>query len=293
MLAEREAEVLVTGLCYPECPRWHDGHLWLSDQYDRTVWRIDEQGARTVAARLDGPPSGLGWLAEGDGESDSDLLVVSMHDRTVRRVGADVDGTPTVFADLSAHHRGPSNDMVVVPPDLVYVGNIGFDFYAGESLAETVLLRVDRDGRVSVAADGLVCPNGMAVSPDRDRLYVAESLAGRITTFAIAPDGTLHDRTVFAELPGRRPDGICLDADGAVWAACARTPEAVRIAPGGEVVDVVRSRDNHVYACALGGTDRRTLFLCTAPSDVPDEALARRGGQVETCRVEVSGAGWP
>ena len=284
MLAEREAEVLVTGLCYPECPRWHDGNLWLSDQYDRTVWRIDEQGAKTVAARLDGPPSGLGWLDDGD------LLVVSMHDRTVRRVGA--DGTPAVFADLSTHHRGPTNDMVVVPPDLVYVGNIGFDFYAGEEPAETVVLRVGPDGTVDVAADGLVCPNGMVVSPGRDRLYVAESLAGRITTFTIAPDGTLHDRAVFAELPGRRPDGICLDAEGAVWAACARTPEAVRIAPGGAVVDVVRSRDNHVYACALGGADRRTLFLCTAPTDVPDEAVARRGGQVETCRVDVPGAGW-
>lgn len=291
MPAEREAEVLVTGLCYPECPRWHDDHLWLSDQYDHTVWRVDEHGGTEVAARLDGPPSGLGWLPDGDGESDGDLLVVSMHDRTVRRIGA--DGTPTLFADLSPHHRGPANDMVVVPPDLVYVGNIGFDFYAGEEPAATVLLRVRPDGTVAVAAGDLVCPNGMAVAPDRDRLYVAESLAGRITTFAIAPDGTLHDRAVFAELPGLRPDGICLDAEGAVWAACARTPEALRIAPGGEVLEVVRSRDNHVYACALGGADRRTLFLCTAPTDVPDEAVARRGGRVETARVEVPGAGWP
>jgi sugar lactone lactonase YvrE len=281
----REARVLATGFCYPECPRWRDGHLWLSDQYDQTVWRVDHRGARTVAAHLDGPPSGLGWL-------DPDhLLVVSMHDRTVRRVGP--DGVATVLADLSPHHRGPANDMVVAPPDLVYVGNIGFDFYAGESLAETVLLQVRRDGTVRAVADGMVCPNGMAVAPGRDRLYVAESLAGRVTTFAIGPGGALRDRAVFAELPGRRPDGLCLDADGAVWVACARTHEAVRIAPGGDVVEVVRSRDNHVYACALGGEDRRTLFLCTAPTDVPDEAVARRGGQVETCRVEAPGAGWP
>jgi sugar lactone lactonase YvrE len=288
---QHETEVLVTGLCYPECPRWHDGHLWLSDQYDHTVWRIGEDGTKAVAARLDGRPSGLGWLDDGD------LLVVSMHDRTILRVGA--DGEPTVFAALAGHHHGPTNDLLVGPPTaaadelLIYVGDIGFDFYAGDAVADTVLLRVDGAGRASVVADEMVCPNGMAISPGRDRLYVAESLAGRITTFAIAAEGSLHDREVFAELADQRPDGICLDAEGAVWAALARTHEAVRIAPGGDVVEVARSRDNHVYACALGGADRRTLFLCTAPVDTPDEAVARRGGLVETCRVEVPGAGWP
>jgi sugar lactone lactonase YvrE len=228
-----------------------------------------------------------------------------MHDRAILRVDGGSGSGQLVFAELAGLHHGPTNDLVVAPPTgagaatgagaepLIYVGDIGFDFYAGDALADTVLLRVDRRGRASVVATDMVCPNGMAVSPERDRLYVAESLAGRITTFAIAPDGDLASREVFAELPDQRPDGICLDADGFVWAALARTPEAVRIAPGGEVVEVARSRGNHVYACALGGTDRRTLFLCTAPVDTPDEAVARRGGQVETCRVEVPGAGWP
>jgi sugar lactone lactonase YvrE len=288
-----EGTVVADGLCYPECPRWHDGALWLSDQYDGTVWRVDPFRRRserrdgpiaagTVAARVE-TPSGLGWLGD-------DLLVVSMHDRAVLRVGP--DGDATTFAELGAFHRGPANDMVVVPPDLVLVGNIGFDFYAGEPLAETVLLRVGPDGGVTVAAEGLVCPNGMAVTPGRDRLHVAESLAGRITTFALGPGGDLGDRQVFADLPGRRPDGICLDAEGAVWAACARSPDVLRIAPGGEVLGVVRS-ENQVYACVLGGPDRRTLFVCTAPSDVPDEAVARRGGRVEAWTVDVPGAGWP
>ena len=276
-------DTVVGGLCYPETPRWHDGRLWLSDQYDRAIVEVDPAGSSRVVARFDDSPSGLGWLDDGT------LLAVLMHDHSVVRVA---DGAAaSVFADLGGRHGGPTNDMVVAG-DLIYVGNIGFDFYAGEDLAETSLFRIDAQGEVSIAADGLVCPNGMAISPDRTRLYVAESLAGRISSFRIDADGGLHDRSVFAELPDLRPDGICLDADGAIWAACARTPDALRVAEGGEILATARSANNHVYACALGGADRRTLFLCTSPTDIAEEAVERREGAVEACAVDVPGVGW-
>lgn len=280
---EVTTDTVVSGLCYPETPRWHDGHVWVSDQYDQAIVEVDPLGGSRVAARFDDSPSGLGWLDDGT------LLAVLMHAHSVVRV-ADGSASST-FANLDGLHGGPTNDMVVAG-DLIYVGNIGFDFYAGEDLTETPLFRLDPAGEVSIAADGLVCPNGMAISPDRTRLYVAESLAGRISSFRIGADGSLYDRAVFAELPGLRPDGICLDADGAIWAACARTPDALRVAEGGEILATARSENNHVYACTLGGADRRTLFLCTSPTDIAEEAVERREGAVEACVVEVPGVGW-
>jgi len=186
---------LVSGLAYPECPRWHDGALWLSDQHDGTVLRLSDTGASEVVVAVPGGPAGLGWTPEGT------LLVVSMHDH--RLLAFDGAQLRTV-ADLSGLHPGLSNDMVVDEAGRAYIGNIGFDFYAGEEPRTTVVVLV-ADGQVTVAADALLVPNGMVI--DGPALVVAESFAHRLTAFDRADDASLTGRRVFAIWTGRSPTG--------------------------------------------------------------------------------------
>jgi sugar lactone lactonase YvrE len=231
-----------------------------------------------VDLELDDSPSGLGWLPGGD------LLVVSMVRRALLRVDG---GAPTVHADLAPLTRYRANDLVVDAVGRAYVSSFGFDLEGGAPPEPTALLRVDPDGRVHVAARDVVFPNGMVLSPDGGTLVVAETYAARLTAFDVAADGSLSGRRVFADLPGVAPDGICLDAEGQVWVATARSPEVLRVRDGGEVTARVAVGTGALsYACALGGDDGRTLFVCTAPGWRPGP----RAGRIEVARVEVPAA---
>ena len=230
-----------------------------------------------------GQPSGLGWLPDGR------LLVVSMLDRRLLRL--DDEGLVEV-ADLSALATGPCNDMVVDAEGRAYVGNFGFDRHQGEEPRTAVLVRVDPDGRVTVADEELWFPNGSVITPDGRTLIVGETRAARLTAWDRAPDGSLSRRRVFAELGQNVPDGICLDAEGAVWCADPRNNEIIRVVEGGEVVQRISSGRLGAYACMLGGEDRRTLFVCTNATSGPAAAEAR-AGRVEYARVDVPGAGLP
>ena len=251
-----DVETFATGLDFGEGPRWHDERLWVSDFYRRRVSSYDAAGVEQVEVELDDQPSGLGWLPDGS------LLVVAMTTRQVRRI--DGQGTEHVHADLSSIATGPCNDMVVDARGNAYVGNFGFDMEAGSAPAPADLALVRPDGSVEVAATGLRFPNGSVITPDGGTLVVGESMGARYRAYTIADDGTLTDERTWAEVPGKGPDGFALDADGAIWMADAFGAGCFRIAEGGEVLDgVVASQP--VYACALGGTERRTLFLITAP----------------------------
>ena len=272
----------ITGAFF-ECPRWHDDRLWVSDYWGRTVTAIPAGGTGEVVAEVPGSPSGLGWLPDGT------LLVVSMMDRKLLRV--DGDGT-SVHADLSAYSGPQCNDMVVDAAGRAYVSTI--DFMAFAEMPATSLVRVDPDGTVALAADGLAFPNGSVITPDGSTLIIAESWAARLTAFDIRPDGGLTNRRVWADLgQGCAPDGIALDADGAVWVADAGGKRAILVREGGEVLAEIRAGELDVIACALGGADGRTLFLCTTPDFrlSPDEAARRRPSRVLTARVDVPGAG--
>ncbi|MCF6744469.1 SMP-30/gluconolactonase/LRE family protein [Blastococcus sp. KM273128] len=270
--------VLADDLGFPEAPRWHGGRLWFSDFHDRVVRRMPAAGGPEVVLELDDSPSGLGWLPDGD------LLVVSMVRRALLRVGE--RGT-RVHADLSAATRFRANDLVVDTAGRAYVSSFGFDLESGAEPVATDLVRVDPDGSVSVAAPDVVFPNGMVLGPDGRTLVVAETYGARLTAFDVAADGSLSGRRVFAELPGVAPDGICLDAEGQVWVATARTPEVLRVRDGGEVTARVAVGSGSLsYACALGGDDGRTLFVCTAPSWRPGP----RAGRIEAAQVEVPAA---
>lgn len=284
-MTARTTRVILDGLAFPEGPRWHDGRLWFSDQHDTRVVAMKVDGAAETIVEVPQQPSGLGWLPDGR------LLVVSMLDRTLMRL--EPDGALVVHADLSELAPASCNDMVVDARGRAYVGNFGFDMYAGAKPRETCLVAVEPDGRAHVAAEDLAFPNGSVITADGSTLLVGESMASRISAFDIAPDGTLANRRVWAQLEGATVDGMCLDAEGAVWAACPFTGRVLRIREGGDVVDEVTGTHPGAFACMLGGDDRRTLYVCTAPTHVPDEARAAHGGRIEAVSVEVPGAGRP
>ncbi len=276
-------EVLLDGLTFPEAPRWRDGRLWFSDFYSHRVMSVGLDGRAQTIVQVPQRPSGLGWTPAGE------LLVVSMLDRRLLRF----DGKRLQqVADLSAVATGPCNDMVVDAAGRAYVGNFGYDRHNGEAERNACLARVDPDGRVLRAAEDLVFPNGTVITPDGRTLIVGETFANRLTAFDRGEDGSLANRRVFAELPGCYPDGICLDAEGAVWVANPRGERVLRVLEGGRIADSVATPQRGSYACMLGGPDRRTLFILTNTGSGP--AMAQKAeGRIETVRVPVPGAGLP
>lgn len=277
-------ELLLDDLVFAEGPRWHDGRLWFSDMHAHEVVAVDARGLRTTIAKVPGSPSGLGWLPDGR------LLVVSMEDRRLLRMD---DGRLVEHADLSSLAPFHLNDMVVDGRGNAFVGNFGFDLHGGAKTRETCLIHVAPDGRARIAAENLGFPNGSAVTPDGGTLIVAESFAQRLTAFDVATDGTLSNRRVWAQLDFV-PDGIALDADGCVWAAYPVTPGSFRrVAPGGGVLQKIDAGDRGGFACALGGADRRTLFLLEAHDSSPHARLERGNARIRTVRVATPGAGLP
>jgi len=272
-------------LAFPESPRWRDGALWFSDFYTGQVQRLGPDGRCEVVAEVAGQPSGLGWLPDGR------LLVVSMTQRRLLRL----DGTTlSEVADLSALAPFHCNDMVVDALGRAYIGNFGFDMLARATPRPTNLILVEPDGRARVVAEDLMFPNGAVITPDGGTLVIAESYAGRLTAFDIQADGSLAARRVWARLPARvGPDGICLDAEGAVWLASPVTREVLRVRPGGEVTQRVPLPGQPV-ACMLGGADRRTLFILSGKVMVtPAQSRALLTGTIHGLAVEVPGAGRP
>jgi len=275
---------LVDGLMFAEAPRWRAGRLWFSDFFRRQVLSCSLAGdLRVEIDGLDDSPSGLGWRPDGT------LLFVSMHRQ--RLMAWDGERVAMV-ADLSARAGGPCNDLLVDTAGRAYVGNFGFDLYAQAEPQPTTLQRVDPDGSVSAVADGLWFPNGMALSPDGRTMVVAETWGHRLTAFDVDARGDLSGRRVFAELPGGFPDGLCMDAEGAIWVADARGHDVLRVVEGRGVVERRVSGEMRSYACMLGGDDGCTLFVCTAPGVGP-QAGALRQGRIETTRVSVRHAGRP
>ncbi len=275
-------EPLVEDLGFPEAPRWHDGRLWCSDFHDRCVRAVGLDGAAETVLELDDSPSGLGWAPDGR------LLVVAMTRRALLEVGPD---GPEVRADLTDLTRVRANDLLVDGGGGAWVSSFGFDLAGGGPAVPTALVRVEPDGSAHAAAQDLLFPNGMALTDDGRTLVVAETWGARITAFDVAPDGALSGRRVFAETPGLAPDGLCLDAEGCVWFATARTAEVLRVREGGEVAGRVAVGSGSLsYACTLGGDDGRTLFVCTAPTW---REGGPRAGRVEVARVDVPRAGRP
>lgn len=303
-------EVVVDGLVFPECPRWRPDGLWFSDQHDGRIFRLEPGKAAEAMVAVPGGPSGLGWLPDGT------LLAVSMHDKALLQITfpdqtrdqGQGNARVEVVADLAPFHPGMSNDMVVDDRGRCYIGNVGYDIHGGEALRPTVLVMVvvtdegtGGPGTASVrslsepqvVAEDLSVPNGTVITASGDRLIVAESMAHRLTSFRIAPDGRLGDRRLFADLDDETPDGICLDADGAIWFASVSKREVVHVEEGGRITERVSTAPRRAVACMLGGSDRRELFVCASGSINPQKSLALRNGAIEVYRTDVPGVGLP
>ena len=296
---EHEIRTVLTDVAYLECPRWRDGRIWVSDFYRHQVLSAREDGSGLrVEAEVPHQPSGLGWLPDGR------LLVVSMRDRRLLR--REPDGRLAVHAELAGHVRGHPNDMVVDAEGRAFLGDFGFDLMGGAPIEPTGLLRVDPDGTVTRVADELWFPNGSVLTDD-GVLLVDETFGNRVSAFDVLPDGSLANRRVwarFAGLPTSRAlaealpqlvvaaDGCGLDAEGALWIADAAHGRAVRVRPGGEIVDEV-APGTGVFACTLGGADGRTLFLCAAPDFDEHARSAAREAALLATTVSVPHAGRP
>lgn len=246
--------------------------------------RVDCEGRAHVVVEVAHQPSGLGWMPDGR------LLVVSMIDCKLMRL--DPTGLVEV-ADLSALAGFHCNDMVVDAKGRAYIGNFGFDLFTQPVVPKpTMLVKVDLDGGVSVVADDLQFPNGMVITPDGKTMILAETFARRLTAFDIAIDGTLCNRRVWANLDTVAPDGICLDAEGAVWVASPRSNEFIRVLEGGVITRRIPV-SNQAIACALGGEDGKRLFMVIGRVKSHYEALATRVGRIEYVDVDVTAAASP
>ncbi len=299
-MTAREFSTFISGYDFLEAPRWHDGRLWLSDFYSHQVIAVGMDGRVEKIATVEQQPSGLGWLPDGR------LLIVSMLGRKVLR--REPDGSLVVHADLSGIAGGSCNDMVVDAKGRAYVGNFGFDLMGGAPMETAKLARVDPDGKVSVAAEDLYFPNAAMITPDGRTLIVNETFGNRISAFDIKADGTLgprRDWACFSSLPQGcelaevfpqakvAPDGGTLDAEGAVWIADAIGNRVLRVAEGGRVLDEISTGSQGAYACALGGPDRQTLFICVAPDFQEHLRKGAGEGAIWSVKVAVPGAGMP
>jgi sugar lactone lactonase YvrE len=281
-----DVRVLLEGVVFGEQPRWHEDRLWFSDWGAGEVIAADLHGRSEVMLRVGSFPCCVDWLPDGR------LLLVSPGDGLLLR--REPDGTLATHGDLGSASSPPAgNELVADGRGNAYVNGGGFNLMAGEPFAPGVITLVTPDGSARQVADGLVFPNGMLVTPDNETLIVGESYAKRLTAFDIGPDGGLANRRVWADLGDGVPDGICLDREGAVWYSDVPNRRCSRVREGGEVLNSIEL-DRGCFACALGGRDRRTLFMMAQEWNGPENMFAGpRTGQVLMADAPAPGDGWP
>ena len=272
-----EVGTLLTGLAMGESPRWHENRLWFSDWGAQEIVAVDLDGNREVVVRTPfGLPFCIDWLPDGR------LLIVSGRECLLLR--RELDGSLVSHADLRGLSDKAWNEIVVDGRGNVYVNG-----------GPGIIALVAPDGSARQVADRIAFPNGMAVTPDNATLIIAESHGKRLTAFDITPDGSLSNRRVWADLGSGVPDGICIDADKAVWYGDVPNKRCVRVREGGAVLQTL-NLDRGCFACMLGGMGNRTLFLIAAEwrgmENIPEVARARTG-QVLTAEAPAPGVGWP
>jgi sugar lactone lactonase YvrE len=275
-----EPNTLMTGIGLGESPRWHEGRLWFADWIAQELIALDLEGNSEVMANVPSLPFSVDWLPDGP------MLITS--GRNLLHMAS--DGSLETRADLGGLSEYGWNEIVVDGRGNTYVNNICFDFMNGAEFAPGIIALVTPDGSVRQVADGIAFPNGMVVTPDDSTLIVAESFAGRLSAFDIAADGGLSNRRVWAEL-GEGGDGICMDAEGAVWTPAMKG--CMRVREGGEVLERIEL-DRFCFACMLGGADGKTLFMMAAEWNGPENVgKGPRTGKVLTADAPAPHAGSP
>ncbi|MEV0231426.1 SMP-30/gluconolactonase/LRE family protein [Nonomuraea sp. NPDC050786] len=274
-------EVLMEGVVFGESPRWHDGRVWFSDWGANQVIALGTDGSHEMVATVPSFPMCIDFLPDGR------LLVVDSAQRRLLR--RESDGSLVTHAHLAEISEKPWNDIVIDDRGNAYVNTIGFDFPGGEFAPGLVVL-VTPDGHVRQVAGDLAFPNGMAILPDGGTLIVAESYANRLTAYDIGPDGDLSKRRVWAETPGDHPDGICVDAEGAIWYADVGNRHCVRVREGGEVLATV-DLDRGAFACTLSRGEEPRLYVVGQNWGGPD--ASQPSGVVVAFPAPAPGAGKP
>ncbi len=287
----RASRELMAGIHMGECPRWHDGRFWFSDWVGQTLYSVDENGEHRAEAHVASLPFAVDWTSDGR------MLLLNAAERKLLQ--READGSFTTRTDLAAICPHGTNEVVVDGRGNIYV-NGGCTFEPAEGEAPGGIAVVTPDGSVRQVADQIAFPNGMVVTPDNSTLVIAESFARRLTAFDIADGGSLSNRRVWAD--GVGPDGICMDADGAIWTDAGEFTDTVvgRVLEGGEVLERVHL-DMPCFACMLGSENRETLFMMTADWRMSEgfaENIARltggpRTGRVLTATAPAPGVGWP
>jgi sugar lactone lactonase YvrE len=283
MAARTAQRVLMEGIAFPESPRWHNGWLWFSDWMAHQVIALDENGASEVVAEVEAFPFSIDWLPDGP------MLVTA--GREILRL--EPDGSLVTHADLGGLTEFGLNEIVVDDRGNVYVNSPGFDLMGGGEPAPGIVAVLRTDGSAERVADGVAFPNGMAITPDGGILIVADSYGRELTGFDIGADGALSNRRTWADLGEGVPDGICIDAEGAVWYADVPNRRCARVAEGGEVLQTI-DVDRGCFACMLGGRDGRTLFILAQEWNGP-EATGKgpRTGRVLAVGAPATHAGRP
>lgn len=276
-MKDHSATVLADGFVFLEGPRWHQDRLWLSDLFGCKVYTVGLDGTKTLVRDVPQRPSGIGFLKDGT------PLVSSMRDRKVLKL---VDGDWEVYADLGEMANGDVNDLLVDDMDRVYIGNFGYDIHGGAPKAVTDMHLIEADGSIRVAATGLDFPNGTVIFNGGRTLVVAETWSAKLTAFDRSDDGSLSNRRLFADLEGREPDGICVDAQGGIWASCFNTGEFIRVLDGGTITDRVKCGQRAV-ACALGGREGKTLFCAAYQGTMEDIEQGKPLAAVFTVDVDI------
>jgi sugar lactone lactonase YvrE len=283
MSAKRTLKRLLDGGRYFEAPRWRNDRLWLVDTMARTLLSLDLAGKCEQHATFDDTPCGTGFLPDGR------LIVLTMFRKQLLAYG---DGKLSPYADLSSIATGVIDDMIVDGLGRAWVGDLGFGLPPpSDRGAVGRIILVMPDGKMSVAAEGLSFPNGIAVSPDNRRLVVAEMDRACLADYDIGADGALTFRRRLGSF--KEPDGICLDADGAVWVASFNEDAFIRLDRDGHERERLPVPGKRAIACALGGPQRRTLF-CLSAETSPEEMRQRKSAAyVDTVEVDIPGAGYP
>jgi sugar lactone lactonase YvrE len=275
---------LADGLAWPESPRWKNDCLWFSDVHNFRLMKLRPGDSPQAVAHVPGRPAGIGFMPDGR------LLLASALDKKLWWVSD--HGELELAVDLSSEVRGLLNDMVVDETGRAWVGDTGFDLLKGEPEVPGTLLSWAPGSPVRVAAADVMFPNGIAIAPDHETLYLAETFGSRVSVFRMLADGQLSDRRIHAKLEGR-PDGLCLDMDGGLWVPLLWQQEFQRIGPDGFVTHRIRLERERAISCVLGGAERRSLYLGVAEIDETDKDRIKRFGAIKHCTVTIAGAGIP
>jgi gluconolactonase len=257
--------------------RWAEGPVWMgdarcllwSDVPGNCMWRWDEE---TGAASVWRKPSGF---ANGNTRDRQGRLLTCEHGgRRVSRT--EPDGRIVTLADsFEGKKLNSPNDIVCKSDGSVWFTDPSFGIlgnYEGTKAEPELPTNVYRwDGKLTVVAEGINQPNGLAFSPDESILYVVESrsVPRKILAFEVKQK-TLGNRRVLIDAgPKGTPDGFRVDVDGNLWCGWGMGEaglDGVHVFnPDGRLIGCIDLPERCANVC-FGGLHRNRLFMAATTS---------------------------